>query len=457
MDVTILRPQDPAPVDVSLVAKAKQVILAAPHGNLTPETHTKFRHAILGVLELSPNPNSAADWIVRRLTPHASGEEELLLAKLHADIYAACQFVRSSGAGRPPRGSPSPSGAVTPVPLEGDPAAVTSPVHTAGRSSNFSALVKSAGLCRITGDNTSPVDSCHIIAFSTSNTSNPRLATYTDLVRAMFGEEAWLALLTNVMDGSSDQGGRNINRLDNGIPMTPSCHRSWDTMAFVLVVDWSTYNNETKEFDATFQWMAKPQMIINCWNGPVLTMPSGTPLYAPMESGTTIPFRRIEPPPLPNGQQPDVLPLPSAHLLYVRETLMRIAHLVGAAGEWEYDDEGDPEYDDAADLVQGVSNGSRSTLGDDRNSPRTPSSDHKHREINCEQFPCAFSPACAPHFHVPSPLRTQLSPTALALDLAVSIDTKEPGYHNLNPCSLLTRRGSVDGSTWRGNRPGMYM
>jgi hypothetical protein len=100
---------------------------------------------------------------------------------------------------------------------------------------------------RITGDDTSAIDSCHIVAFSMSNTTNPRLANYIDLVRAMFGEAAWLALLTNVVDGSSDQGGRNINRLDNGIPMTPSCHRAWDTMAFVLVVDWSTYNSETKE------------------------------------------------------------------------------------------------------------------------------------------------------------------------------------------------------------------
>jgi hypothetical protein len=47
--------------------------------------------------------------------------------------------------------------------------------------------------------------------------------------------------------GSSDRGGHNINRLDNGIPMTPSCYRAWDTMAFVLVVDWSTYNPDTGE------------------------------------------------------------------------------------------------------------------------------------------------------------------------------------------------------------------
>jgi HNH endonuclease len=251
-DLSILYPQVPAQIDIPAVTDAKQAILNAPRGNLTPETHTKIQNSILGVLELSPNPITAAEWIIKKLTPHSDVEEELL-PSLYANISSACQFVKSSGAGRRPKGSPSTSGAATPVSstlAEGwkeDPTAIATSLRTVGRSSNSSTLIKTVRLCRITGDTTSPIDSCHIIAFSTSNPANPRLASYIDLVKAMFGEAAWLALLTNVVDGSSDQGGRNINRLDNEIPMTPSCHRAWDTMAFVLEVDWSTYNSGTGE------------------------------------------------------------------------------------------------------------------------------------------------------------------------------------------------------------------
>jgi hypothetical protein len=169
-----------------------------------------------------------------------------------------------------------------------------------------------------------------------------------------------------------------------------------------------------------------------------------------MESGATIPFRRIVPPPLPNGRQPDTPPVPSAHLLYVRETLVRIAHLVGAVGEWEDDYVEESEDSGSVDLVQSISDGSKSLSGDDEDVPRTPSSEHKDCQINCRQLPCVFSPAWVPHSHVPSSLRTQLSPTALALDLAVSVDIEQPGYH----CSLLACRGSMSGPVGRGKRPG---
>ncbi|KAI9778440.1 MAG: hypothetical protein M1839_008086 [Geoglossum umbratile] len=313
-DLSILRPQDPTQIDISRVAGARQAILGAPRGNLTPETHDKFQLSILGVLELSPNPGATADWIIKKLTPDSGGPEELL-AKLYADIYSACRAAKSSGAGRPPKGS----GVATPEP--------STPTE---------------------GDDTSEIDSCHIIAFSTHNAPNSRLETYIDLVKAMFGEAAWLALLRNVVGGPSDCGRHNINRLDNGISMTPSCHRAWDTMAFVLAVDWSTYDSGTGEFDAKFEWITAPQYAIqNFWNGPILTLPSGDPLFAPMASGATIPFRRIIPPLLLNGRQLDAPPIPSAHMLYVRETLARIAHLVGAAGEWEDDDEEESEISDS--------------------------------------------------------------------------------------------------------------
>jgi hypothetical protein len=54
---------------------------------------------------------------MKRLTPYGSEGEELL-ARLCANTYAAYQFVRLSGAGRPPSGSPGSSGVATPVPWQ---------------------------------------------------------------------------------------------------------------------------------------------------------------------------------------------------------------------------------------------------------------------------------------------------------------------------------------------------
>ncbi|KAI9778455.1 MAG: hypothetical protein M1839_008101 [Geoglossum umbratile] len=128
-DLSILRPQDPTQIDISRVAGARQAILGAPRGNLTPETHDKFQLSILGVLELSPNPGATADWIIKKLTPDSGGPEELL-AKLYADIYSACRAAKSSGAGRPPKGS----GVATPepsTPTEGGTAVAIPPAQSA--------------------------------------------------------------------------------------------------------------------------------------------------------------------------------------------------------------------------------------------------------------------------------------------------------------------------------------
>jgi hypothetical protein len=248
-DLSILyNPQPPTLDDLTLIASANRVISTAPCGNLTPDTHLRFQQSILRVLEQSPNPGTTAAWIIRKMALYDDGGGGEL-AKLYNDIYQACRFAKSSGTGRPLKGSPNVSGVATPV-----------------EGGNFSSLVKSIGLCRITGDTTSAIDSCHILAFSTSNASNTKLASYIELIRAMFGDAAWSALLTNVIDGTRDQGGRNINRLDNGIPMISSCHRAWDGMAFVLVVDWSTYSSETKEVRLNLLciWIQDPLQLTSC-------------------------------------------------------------------------------------------------------------------------------------------------------------------------------------------------
>ncbi|KAI9765024.1 MAG: hypothetical protein M1840_007849 [Geoglossum simile] len=297
--LSLFRPLDPGQIDDSIVENAKEAILSAPRGNLTPDTHFNFQRCILAILELSPNPNSAAKWIVKKLSPNSDGTEELL-AKLYADIRAAYQYPRYHGR-RPPK----------------------------------------VGLCCVTGDVTSMTDTCPIIEFPTPRTFYLRLNAHVELVEAMFGKGAWFALLRNLAGLSSDQQ-------DNGVMMNPTCHRAWKSMAFILAVDWSTHDSRTGEFDAKFEWVTAPQhAILNFWNGPAHTLPSGDPLFPPMASGSTIPFRRVAPPPLlPNGRQLYTPPVPSAHLLYIRGTLTRVAHLVGAAVDWE---DGDDDYEEGSE------------------------------------------------------------------------------------------------------------
>ncbi|KAI9772379.1 MAG: hypothetical protein M1839_002458, partial [Geoglossum umbratile] len=219
------------PTDIAIVSSAKELINNADRGVLTPNTFSKFQQCIYGLLDISPNPASTAAWVIDKL-PQTG------LAQLFNNIYQACSFIKSSGAGCPAEGSDNSDG-ITPADIRGS--AVPARVEQVGRSTYFSDSVKSIGLCRITGDTTSPIHSCHIISFS-SQGQGEKIRLYQDLIKALFGQSAWEALLTNVMNGSKDRN-RNINQLDNGIPLSPSAHSAWDSMRFTLTLDWSSYNS----------------------------------------------------------------------------------------------------------------------------------------------------------------------------------------------------------------------
>ena len=118
----------------------------------------------------------------------------------------------------------------------------------------------------------------------------------------------------------------------------------------------------------------------NYWKPPFSHQ--GTLLYYPLADGDIIPFRRRNPssssssatpssgslpptsapspisasPPTPPQKTPAAeSPLPSAHLLYVREIITRIANAMGAAGYAEYgywDDDDDNESALAPDLEE---------------------------------------------------------------------------------------------------------
>jgi hypothetical protein len=82
--------------------------------------------------------------------------------------------------------------------------------------------------------------------------------------------------------------------------------------------------------------------MINYWRGPRII--DGEESLFPLRNHDIIPFRKVDPPPCSSETQPAAPPLPSAHLLHVREILVQIAHMMGA-GECE-----DSELDDDSTL-----------------------------------------------------------------------------------------------------------
>ncbi|KAH0555690.1 hypothetical protein GP486_006367, partial [Trichoglossum hirsutum] len=392
--------------EVELITQAKAVINAVDHDTLTPERLLILQQCLHRMLELSPHPSSTATWIADKLPRDGAG-------RMYNDIYQACTFAKSSGVGRPSNGNVATS----------EPASIS--VGTPRRSTTFSSKVKSTGRCGVSGLVTDDLQSCHIISFS-SGGENQKVDAYRDLVKAMFGHEAFEVLLTNVMNGGKDTN-RNINRPDNGIPLTPSCHTKWDSMRFYLSVDWSTYNEETKEFEARFHWLKEPGSdVLNCWGAPLHISPSGIRSWPVMEENDRIPFQRITLPQTPDGAPRVSPPIPSAHLLYVRETIVQIAHIMGASGEHgDYDDDDDdddyrvtdPAYYMDPDPVSSLNSDPRMPLDRDRN--HSPTS-HQGQMVKRASPVDIWSPEFS---------LSTMSENALALDLAISPQNSEVHHH----------------------------
>ena len=216
--------------DVSLINSSKTAIDKAEPGVLSPEIQEKTKQLLHHLLnELSPNKVSTAQWILDNLQKGDLGE-------MYNEIYKACTFMKTNKAGRP-SGSPSASN----TPESGS----QRNMQTVGRSSKFSSEVKSVSICRVTGASGALVQSCHILAFSARNQGD-RIESYQKLIKAMFGPEALTKLLANVMNDMRPSN-HNINRLDNGIPLSPSVHAAWDSTLFYLKVKWETYNQNNGE------------------------------------------------------------------------------------------------------------------------------------------------------------------------------------------------------------------
>jgi hypothetical protein len=232
----IYSPQPLTTADLNTIERAKIAIGGAPLGDLTPESLQKLQRCMLGMLDISSNRLSTATWILEKLT--------LNTAQIFLDILQACQYAKSSGADRPVEVNLS-EGA-TPVEASSrDPR-----IATLSQDGNFSITVKSVGFCRVSGEQNRHLQSSHVIPFSSEGDSR-KIDCYCDLVKAMFGREAFEVLVANVMNGEPNTD-RNVNRLDNGIPLSPGCHESWDTMDFYLSVDWSSYNDRTGEVRLVF-------------------------------------------------------------------------------------------------------------------------------------------------------------------------------------------------------------
>ena len=117
----------------------------------------------------------------------------------------------------------------------------------------------------------------------------------------------------------------------------------------------------TIQFDAKFHWIVSGDILSNRWIPPITSTDGRYTYDRRLIDGDIIPFRRrpesssssnaatpssgsnttAPSPTFPlsptSASSPTPPPLPSASLLYVREILTRIAHMMGAAGHAEYD------------------------------------------------------------------------------------------------------------------------
>ncbi|KAH0555928.1 hypothetical protein GP486_006129 [Trichoglossum hirsutum] len=179
--------------------------------------------------------------------------------------------------------------------------------------------VQHFGLCHITGDFLSPVQNVNILPFETSRNGEISPAQYLRCIRAILDMESWSSELDEEFCKLRGPEHLNIGRVNNKIPISEVCRRAWDEMSFRLIVDWSSYDRQTGEFDCTFEWVDEPdQNIFNFWHDPFYTRsPAGYPM-----DGARIPFRQLVARAI-DGRESEIPPVPSAHLIYLREIAMR--------------------------------------------------------------------------------------------------------------------------------------
>jgi hypothetical protein len=216
--------QTPSEADEEIIESAKEAITAANPEALTPETHAKYQDRLRKIIDTSPNKVTTASYLLEHIREKGFTETYLTLRN-------GCEVVKTSGRGRNKR---------TKDEMEDGAKA-----KSKGRSTRFSLLIKSGGICQVTGARSKFLNSSHILPFSACN-DNPKTKQYLDLVKALFGPDALQRLLENVLNGDKDTA-RNNHRLDNGIAMQVQAHDMWDGMSFYLEVLWDTYNSSTKE------------------------------------------------------------------------------------------------------------------------------------------------------------------------------------------------------------------
>ena len=213
-----------------VIESAKEAINTADKEGLSPEIFAKYQDQLKKIIDASPNKIATASYLLELISERG-------FTKTHLAVRDGCVVVKTCGRGRQKR---------TREEMEnGDNGNQDSIVNTVGYSSKFSALVKGGGICRVTGTLFPFLVSAHILPFSSRKGDNEKAKRYLELIRALFGPDALQRLVENVLNGGN--GERNINRLDNGIPLQSMAHDMWDSMKFFLEVDWNTYNPSTKE------------------------------------------------------------------------------------------------------------------------------------------------------------------------------------------------------------------
>ncbi|KAI9812073.1 MAG: hypothetical protein M1832_000626 [Thelocarpon impressellum] len=292
--------------DDPLLRRAHRLIDHGPAETVAPELLERAREQLHRLLALSPHQAAAATFVSRALDGGGP-------VQLQPKVRDACVFF-TQGTWPTPAPTPAPGGS-TPSSTSSRRAAqvaagAAAPSPTR-RSSTFSRWVRANGFCRVTGQR-GELHACHILPHLHRNQE----PGFLDLLTALFGPDAVDALLRNLLN-AGDVTREGIDRHDNCIALRPSLHTDWDRTHFFL------------EFVCRFR-SDEPPSFSNFWIPPLI-QPDGRTTFAALEDGDEIPIRRAEP---VNGRE---LPMPSPFLLYVREVVGRVAHMMGAA-EWQ-----DPE------------------------------------------------------------------------------------------------------------------